>query len=119
MDKGDRRLPKNPNRETAEILRSTIQTSPKFVMFVTTNSKDSRWVPWELGLADGAKGNSAIALFPAAGSSGEQVWAKQEYLSLYLRIVWGTIENVMAKPGWIVWDYHKNTATPLRTWLGS
>ena len=42
VDKADQRLPQNPNRKTAEILRSTIQTCRKFVMFVTTNSKDSR-----------------------------------------------------------------------------
>lgn len=76
-------------------------------------------MPWELGLADGEKGDRLIALFPAADSSAEQDWAKQEYLRLYSRIVWGTIENVMPEPGWIVWDYHKNTAAPLRTWLGS
>ncbi|MBN8841777.1 MAG: hypothetical protein J0H88_00900, partial [Sphingomonadales bacterium] len=26
----------------------------------------SRWVPWELGLADGYKGMDSIAIFPAA-----------------------------------------------------
>jgi hypothetical protein len=55
IDKADSRLPDSTNRETAETLRSTISECTRFVLFVTTNSKDSKWVPWELGIADGKK----------------------------------------------------------------
>ncbi len=65
VDKADQRPPQNPNRETAEILRGIIKACRRFVMFVTPNSKDSKWVPWELGLADGEKGEYPVALFPA------------------------------------------------------
>jgi len=56
VDSEDDRLPTNPNRETADILRGTVRSCRRFVLFVTTNSKDSRWIPWELGLSDGEKG---------------------------------------------------------------
>src|SRR5438105_3224513 len=62
VDKKDEALPPNTSRETAEILRSRIRTCKKFVLFTTKSSKDSRWMPWELGLADGFKrfGNTAV-----------------------------------------------------------
>ena len=40
-------------------------------------------MPWELGVADGYKGLTKIALFPASDSSHEQAWASWEYLGLY------------------------------------
>ena len=48
IDDGDKRLPSNPSPKTADILRKTIKRLPRFVLFVTTNSKNSRWIPWEL-----------------------------------------------------------------------
>ena len=51
-DLGDNRLPDNPNPETAAILKNQIKVSRKLVVFITTNSKDSKWVPWELGIGD-------------------------------------------------------------------
>jgi hypothetical protein len=116
IDKADSRLPESTNRDTAEILRSTIRECHRFVLFVTTNSKESKWVPWELGIADGEKGHNPIALFPAAKSSDEQQWAQQEYLGLYRRVVWGKLEGWTA-PGWFVLDHLQNTGTPLKKWL--
>lgn len=99
VDKNDERLPESTNRETAEVLKSTIRDCRRFVLFVTTNSKDSRWVPWEIGLADSEKGGSPIALFPTATKSHDQQWAEQEYLGLYRRIVWGKIKGWEKKVG--------------------
>lgn len=117
IDNEDDRLPRSPTRDTAEILRSTVNSCQRFVLFVTTNSKDSRWIPWELGLADGEKGQRSIALFPTATRSYEQVWSQTEYLGLYQRIVWGKISNEMKENGWIVYNHEKNTAMKLRKWL--
>ncbi len=113
IDKDDQRLPDHPNRETAEILRSTIKSCPRFVVFVTINSKGSRWIPWELGLADGEKDIYQIALFPTTTDSTDQQWAQQEYLGLYRRIVWGRIRG-KNKAEWIVHDHVENSATPLQ-----
>ena len=117
VDCEDDRLPTTPNRETAEILRGTVKACRRFVLLVTTNSKDSRWIPWELGLADGEKGQRPVALFPAAEYSHQQKWSETEYLGLYQRIVWGKIEDVTKENEWLVLNHEKNTAVTLRRWL--
>jgi hypothetical protein len=117
VDSDDDRLPNTPNKETAEILRGSVRSCRRFVLFVTTNSKDSRWIPWELGLADGEKGQQLVALFPTAEKSYEQKWSETEYLGLYQRIVWGKIEDIMQDNGWIVLNHEKNTAVTLTRWL--
>ena len=89
VDSQDDRLPNTPNRETADILRESVRSCRRSVLFVTTNSKDSIWIPWELGLADGEKGQWPVALFPKAEKSYEQSWSETEYLGLYQRIVLG------------------------------
>ncbi len=117
VDSEDDRLPSTPNSETSEILRGIVKSCRRFVLFVTTNSKDSRWIPWELGLADGEKGQWPVALFPTAEKSYEQKWSETEYLGLYQRIVWGKIKDVTKDDGWIVLNHEKNTAVTLRRWL--
>lgn len=115
IDKKDVRLPITPNTETASILRDSLNKASKFVLFVTPNSKESKWIPWELGIADGCKNESNLALFPAAQYSYDQEWSEQEYLGLYRRIIWGNFEN--HDPEWLVYNHHDNTATELRKWL--
>jgi hypothetical protein len=116
VDKGDDRLPNPPSVKTAEVLKDTITKSKRMVVFVTTNSKDSKWIPWELGLGDGSKSNYDVALFPSAENSSETTWLQQEYLGLYNKIVFGKLkgydENV-----WMVYNYQKNSATELSEWL--
>lgn len=116
VDKGDDRLPNPPSVKTAEVLKDTIKKSKRMVVFVTTNSKDSKWVPWELGLGDGSKSNYDIALFPSAENSFETTWLEQEYLGLYNRIALGKLEGY-DEDVWMVHNYQKNTATELSKWL--
>jgi len=116
VDKGDDRLPNPPSVKTAEVLKDTIKKSKRMVVFVTTNSKDSKWVPWELGLGDGSKSNNDIALFPSGENSYETEWLEQEYLGLYRRIVYGKHTDY-ADDIWMVYDYQTNTATALSKWL--
>ncbi|EOV7450027.1 toll/interleukin-1 receptor domain-containing protein [Vibrio harveyi] len=115
-DLGDERLPENPTPETAAIIRNQISESRRLILFVTSNSKDSKWVPWELGIGDSSLTANNVALLPAAANSYEQSWARQEYLGLYRHIVWGNMKGE-AKPLWMVYDHHSNTATKLSHWL--
>ena len=73
-------------------------------------------MPWELGIADGAKTPSKIALFPASDSSFDQAWASWEYLGLYDRIVWGKLEGFQ-KEVWMVIDEKRNAGVELSKWL--
>lgn len=115
VDKKDSSLPPTTSRDTAAILRRNIALASKFVLFVTPNSKASNWIPWELGLADGEKTKSKVALFPATEKGYDQKWAEQEYLGLYDRVVWGHFAD--KENQWLVEDHTKNTAVTLRNWL--
>lgn len=114
-DLDDERMPGEPNPETAELIKAQIKGSSRLVLFVTTNSKDSKWVPWELGIGDVSLSADNVALLPVSQSSYDQSWAKQEYLGLYRHIVHGKIKGE-PKPLWMVYDYRNNTATKLSEW---
>ena len=89
IDKMDEQLPKEPNENTGIVLKKRILGCKKFVLFITNNSENSRWVPWELGLADGSIRKRNVALFPSSEKSYEQKWTESEYLGLYAKIIWG------------------------------
>ncbi|WFS69323.1 toll/interleukin-1 receptor domain-containing protein [Agrobacterium leguminum] len=117
-DEKDPEMPPYTTAETAALLKTRIRQTKRFVLLTSKKSKDSKWVPWELGVADGSKGMSPIALFPSADSPTDMSWASSEYLGLYQRIVWGKIRG-REKEEWIVWDERPNTAVTLRHWLTS
>ncbi len=116
IDKKDNALPRETSPKTAEILKQRIRESKKFIVLVTENSKDSRWIPWELGLADEMKKLNNIALLPAIKSHDYGNWTKQEYLGLYLRIDYGPHESYKEKI-WMALNHHENEATELGDWL--
>lgn len=116
IDDGDERLPENTTPMTARLLKDSINECRRFVLFVTPNSKNSRWIPWELGLGDGMKTTFSVALFPSAENWYETEWSEQEYLGLYQRIIWGTFEG-RENSEWMVLNHHANSATPLRKWI--
>ena len=116
IDKKDPALPPYTNKNTALTLKTRIKQSSKFVLLATKNSKESKWVPWELGLADGYKGLSKIALFPAVEGHDDTAWTSWEYMGLYNRIVWGDLEG-HDKQLWMVLNEKENTATSLLNWL--
>ena len=97
VDKKDGSLPPYTDKSTAKILKNRISESQKFVLLASEQSKDSRWVPWELGLADGYKGLGNVAIFPAVESKGRDAWTNWEYLGLYDRIIWGDHDSYSGK----------------------
>lgn len=116
IDKNDPRLPKETSPETAQMLKDNIKKCNKFILLVSENSKDSRWIPWELGLADIAKTTSNVALLPIANDYFQATWTKQEYLGLYDRISKGRHTSYNNEI-WMVHDYINNTGVELGTWL--
>jgi hypothetical protein len=118
VDKKDPTLPPYTNRDTGSKLRTRINGCKKFVLLASTNVKESRWVPWELGLADGYKNPRNVALFPSVDKQYEYKWTEQEYLGVYDRIVWGDLQGHQ-KRVWMVLNQEANTATELGKWLAS
>lgn len=114
VDEVDPSMPPYTSEETVNILKRRIAQTKRFVLLASPNSKDSRWVPWELGIADGEKGLSRIALFPASDSGDG--WASWEYLGLYHRIAYGALDGEDG-PVWMVLDEKRNEAVRLERWL--
>ena len=97
-------------------IREVVRECRKLVLLVTVNTKNSRWIPWELGLGDGCNREVNVALFPASEGTEDDGWATQEYLGLYRRIIWSQFKG-QDDYEWIVYDYRDNTGTALRVWL--
>jgi hypothetical protein len=116
IDEIDPEMPPYTTEQTAALLKNRINAAARFVLLASESSKESRWVPWELGVADGYKGIDRIALFPTSDDWHDQSWASWEYLGLYHRIVWGDLEG-HDKPLWMVHDHRRNTAVTLSRWL--
>ena len=116
IDKKDPSLPPYTSKDTASTLKSRIGQSKKFVLLATENSKDSRWVPWELGVADGCKSFDNIAIFPVLEDTMGDSWTNWEYLGLYDRVAWKKFKG-NEKDEWMVWDQRENTALTLAQWL--
>lgn len=116
VDKIDTSLPHVTSRKTASILKDRIQECKKFVLLASSKSKESKWMPWELGIADGYKKPQNVAILPAVEKTTDKQWAEQEYLGIYDRIVWGKLEGHV-KEVWMVWNDDANTAIELSKWL--
>jgi TIR domain len=84
VDWRDTAMPSPPDRETAKKIQDRIQRANYFLFLATQNSLVSRWCPWEIGFADGAKSTDSILIVPTQGASGTAHGS--EYLGLYRRI---------------------------------
>lgn len=118
VDKKDETLPPTTSRTTASILRGRIRQCKKFIILTTKNSKDSRWMPWELGLADGYKATDNVAIFPGLDTATDHSWTEREYLGIYDRIVYGQFKG-QERSVFMVWNQDTNAGTELSVWLRS
>ena len=89
----DPTMPRITSVETAVRIKERIVQCERFVVLLTENSKESKWVPWELGFADAKKDNDRIAVFPVKRYSytSDSEFTGLEYMQLYQRIMLGQI----------------------------
>ena len=66
--------------ETAKILRKRMSQCQSLLFATSSNSTNSKWMPWECGYFDGINGK--IAILPIS-KSDEFFFTGQEYLGLY------------------------------------
>lgn len=104
----DQSMPINISGDTAKILKNKIKEYSKFVVLVTENSKNSKWVPWELGIADGHKPIANIAVLPIDRYTCR--FTGNEYLDIYPKIEF--YENQ-----WLVWLSEPRVFKYLPDWL--
>lgn len=69
------------NRETADLLRTRMRACRSLIYAVSSNSNESKWMPWELGYFDGHK-SGKVAIMPITHNSNDQ-FKGEEYLELY------------------------------------
>lgn len=67
-------------KKTADVLRRRMAQSRSMFVATSANTSNSKWVPWELGFADGWRGKVAIMPILATPSS---TFSGQEYFGLY------------------------------------
>ena len=79
------------NSETAKILKSRMRQSRSLLYLATSNSSDSKWMPWELGYFDGIK-PECIAVLPVLDSA-DSYFNGQEYLGLYPKVKKSRFDN--------------------------
>ena len=116
IDKADEELPQITSPETGEILKNRIQEARKFIVLISENSRYSKWIPWELGIADEKKKISKITLLPTVQGISLPNWPQQEYLGLYPRIVYSNFKG-QQQSVWMVYNHHQKTGTGLDEWL--
>lgn len=81
VDWKDLTLPAEVSAETARRLREKLREVGRFVLLATENALRSRWVPWELGCADGVKRADDVAVLPV--QEDRRTWPGNEYVGLY------------------------------------
>ena len=83
VDWNDGSMPRITNRETAAKLKKRMESCALFMVLATQNAIESKWVSWEVGVADQMKGEERVTVIPVADPSGRYPGA--EYLQLYRR----------------------------------
>ena len=81
----DETMPKFTSRETAEKIQRKIKECDEFIVLLTENSKESKWVPWELGYSDGVKSLNKISILPIKRdlATKDSDFTGVEYMHLY------------------------------------
>ena len=65
VDWKDDTMPTVTSPESASRIKARIRENNKFILLATNNAVASRWVPWELRVADDAKGETASRFCPS------------------------------------------------------
>lgn len=98
VDWNDKNMPRETNRLTAERIKDRIEELDLCMVLLTRHACASKWVPWEIGVADITKGESKVLLIPVVDSAG--YFYGMEFLRLYRRVELSTTGTTCVfKPG--------------------
>ncbi|HEY3295658.1 MAG TPA: toll/interleukin-1 receptor domain-containing protein [bacterium] len=81
IDWKDHEMTPPPTAATADKIKGKIRECGYFMLLATQNGLASRWVPWELGIADGFKARENIFVVPVDDAYGKTHGS--EYILLY------------------------------------
>lgn len=102
----------NVTSNTANILRTRMNSSRGLSYVATSNISNSKWCPWELGYFDGKK-NSRCCILPIVESGS---FSGQEYLGLYPYLQYSTNMSTNKYDFW-VYEQGSNKYIVLNEWL--
>lgn len=81
IDERDPEMSAFTSPKTAVRLRDKIRSCRRMMVLATNRALASRWVPWEIGFADGVKGPMNVVILPLADRAGR--WDGNEYVGIY------------------------------------
>jgi hypothetical protein len=113
VDWRDSDMPSATNRETAHLIKQKINDLDYFLVLATKNAMASKWVPWEIGIADTVKPAGKIAIIPVVDPSGQ--YQGNEYMQLYPSIQPG---NLLGSSVLAVFEPNRTSnGMVIRSWL--
>jgi TIR domain len=100
VDHHDPSLPDSDCIEIAQHLRTVVRNCGKLVVLASPKSKESKWIPWELGLGDGMLPQRNVALFRLP--SLRRIWnGRSESTLVYIReSFWVPSKAKIGLSGW-------------------
>ena len=105
----DSTMPRETSAATARRVKERIGQCQKFIELATNQAIVSRWVPWELGVADTKKTLANIAIQPVTPEHGE--WKGREYVAINSRI------EEYSDGRWDMFPSDGSNGTYLEEWL--
>ncbi len=90
IDYLDDELSEKSDVEAAKILRDRIQNSTKLMILSTSNTSNSKWIPWELGLGDGFMKYPNVVRLPLTHSGH---WTNKNFFDIYGFVYKSTIPS--------------------------
>ena len=104
----------NVSPKTASIIKSRISHCKGLSYIATRNIVNSKWCPWELGLADGMINGKSCILQVMEYSATFKVL---EYLGLYPYIEYEKIKGASTYEFWVVDQGDSSKYASLKSWL--
>lgn len=104
----------NVTKATAELIRNRMKNSKTLLLAISTNATMSKWMPWELGYADGNTGRCAIIPISRENLSLYS-FNRIEYLKLYPYVDRATLKNSQDYKLWVNED--EKTYVQFESWM--
>ena len=104
----------NVSPKTAKVIKNRISDCKGLSYIATGNIINSKWCPWELGLADGML-NGRSCILPVMEETG--TFKGLEYLGLYPFIEYEKVRNKNIYEFWVIDQGDSSRYVSLRNWL--
>jgi hypothetical protein len=105
---------RNVTRKNVLWIQERMKASKCLLYATSSNSSNSKWMPWELGFMDGFK--HKVAIFPISGTYAAS-YSGNEYLGIYPYLEKATMANDSREYLWITDQLEENLYIEFDAWL--